>query len=371
MKIPLMRWIDRVVGIILIIPIWLVSLPFPKAKLETKRIMIIKLWALGDSVVLLPAIQEIRKKYPKAKIDVLCRDRVKTVFDGLKFIDEIKSAEPKGLLKLIPKLRSYDVVLDSEPYLNISALLGWWLGKRRIGFSHGVRKLLYTDRVVFNDKQHMVKTYIDLAGPLGITNVPDKLVPLEISRSDVKRVDELFKEWGIKKGDKIVCIAPGAAESARSRIWPAKKYAKVADALVKEFLVKVIITGTKGERFFAENIAKEMKYSPIIATGETSVKQTAEMYRRSSLMIGNDSGPMHLSAAMGAKTIGLFCPNTPVRWAPYGPGNDYVFKPVLPKPCINTHLGQMPDCNDHKHMSLIKSQDVIDKARRMLHAGHH
>jgi heptosyltransferase-2 len=370
MKIPLMRWIDRIVGTILIIPIWLISLPFPKAKLETKRILIIKLWALGDSIVLLPTIQEIRKKYPKSKIHVICRDRVKTVFEGLKFIDEVKSAEPKGLLKLIPKFRSYDVVLDSEPYLNISALLAWWLGKRRIGFSHGVRKLLYTDRVVFNDMQHMVKTYIDLAGPIGITKVPERLVTLVTSAKDEKKVDELFKEWGIKKTDKLVCIAPGAAESARTRIWPAKRFAKVADTLVKEYLVKIIISGTKGERYFAEEIAKNMAYNPIIATGAMNVKEFAAMLRRCSLMIGNDSGPMHLSAAMGAKTIGLFCPNTPVRWAPYGPGNDYVYKPVLPKPCINTHLGQMPDCKGHQHMVNIKSRDVIEKARRMLHAGH-
>ena len=193
MKIPLMRWIDRIVGIILIVPIWFLSLPFPKAKLEPKRILIIKLWAFGDSVVLLPAIRELRKRYPRARIEVLCRDRIKSVFLGIRGINEVRSAEFLSLLALLPRLRKYDVAVDAEPYLNISALLGWWLGKRRIGFSHGIRHLLYTDGVVFNDNQHMVKTYVDLMGPLGVTRVPGRLVPLAVSADDRKKADKFLR----------------------------------------------------------------------------------------------------------------------------------------------------------------------------------
>ena len=371
MSIKLFRWVDRIIGTLLIIPIWLLSLLFPKAKLEPKRILIIKLWAMGESLLTLPLIQSIKKKYPKSTITVLCRDRVKAVYAGQRFIDHVKSAEPFHWLALIPKLRKYDIVFDCEPYLNISALLGWWLGRRRIGFSHGIRSLLYTDKIKYNDQQHITLTYMEMGAPIGVSGIPERLIPIVTSAADEKKVQSLFKEWGIKKGDKIVCIAPGTAESSKSRVWPAKRFAKVADALVKEFLVKIIISGTKGERAYAEEIAKNMHYSPIIATGETNVKEFAAMLKHCALTIGNDSGPMHLSAAMGTKTIGLFCPNTPVRWAPYGPGNDFVYKPVLPKPCINTHLGQMPECKGHNHMSLIKSRDVIEKARRMLHAGHH
>jgi heptosyltransferase-2 len=367
MSIPFYRWIDRIFGTLLILPLWLFSLPFPKARLEPRRILVIKLWAMGESILTLPLIHAIKKKYPKATVTVLARDRVRAVYTGNKDISEVKSSEFFPLLALLPRLRRYDLAIDCEPYLNISALLAWWLGRRRIGFSHGVRSLLYTDKVVYNDQQHITLTYLDMARPLGFAPAqPERLIPIATSRADEKSADQLFKEWGIKKGDKLVCISPGAAESSRGRIWPAKRFAKVADALVKEYLAKIIITGSKGERRLAEDIAKAMHYNVIIAAGETSVKDLAALLKRCTLMVGNDSGPMHLSAAMGTKTLGLFCPNTPVRWAPYGPGNDFVYKPIMPRPCVNTHLGQLPDCKDHKHMSLIMSSDVLEKARRML-----
>ena len=366
MRISLYRWIDRILGTVLVVIFWLFSLPFPKAKLETKRILIIKLWAIGESILTLPLIKAIKKKYPKARIDVLCRDRVKAVYTGNKDITEVRSAEFLDLLRL--KKRSYDVAIDCEPYLNISALYSWWLGKRRIGFSHGIRSLLYTSTVKYNDEQHITLTYLDQGMPLGVEDKPERLVPIVTSRKDEKKVDELFKEWGLKKSDKIVCINPGAAESSKGRMWSAKKFAKVADALIKEFLVKIVITGAKSERNDAETVNNEMQYNVVNAAGETSLKELAVLLKRCKLVISNDTGVVHLSAAMGTKTLGLYCPNTPVRWAPYGPGNDYVYKPMLPKPCINTHLGQLPDCKGHKHMSNITVEDVRQKARRMLHA---
>ncbi len=364
--IPLLRWFDRIVGTLIIIPLWLFSLPFPKAKLEPRRILVIKLWAMGESILTLPLIHAIKKRYPKATITVLARNRVRAVYEDNKDVTHLLSAEPFALFSLIPRLRKYDLVIDCEPYLNISALFAWWLGRRRIGFLHGVRSLLYTDKILFNDQQHEVLTYLEMAQPLGITETPERLVPVETSRVDEKKIDAVCKEWGIKKGDRLVCICPGAAESSRGRIWSPKRFAKVADALVKEFLVKIILIGSKSERPLAEEVAKAMQYTGINAAGETSVKELAALLKRCTLTISNDTGPMHLAAAMGTKTLGLFCPNTPVRFAPYGPGNDFVYKPVLPKPCINVHKGQVPDCKDHKHMSLITTKDVLDMARRML-----
>ncbi len=369
--ISFFRLVDRIVGAILIIPLWLFSLPFPKAKLEPRRILVIKLWAMGESILTLPLIRAVKKRYPSARIDVLCRDRVKAIFSGNKDIADIKSAEFFPLLALIPRLRSYDIVFDCEPYLNESALLAWWLGRRRIGFAHNLRNMLYTDPIAYDDQKHVTRVYVDMAQPLGITGTPERLIPIATSRADEKKIDVLCKEWGVKKGDMILCIAPGAAESARGRIWSPKRFAKVADKLVSEFLVKVIIVGSKGERWLAEDIIKQMKYNAINAAGETSVKELAALLKRCTLMIGNDSGPMHLSAAMGARTIGLFCPNTPVRFAPYGPGNDFVYTPVLEKPCINVHKGQVPDCSDHQHMTKITSEDVLQKARKVLYAGPH
>jgi len=371
MNIPFIRWLDRLLGWLFCPLIWLLSLPFPKKPLQPRRILVIKLWAMGEAVITLPMIRAIKKKYPRAMIDVLCTPRVKDIYTGNKDITFVISKSIPALLLQMFSGRKYDIVIDCEPYLNASAFLAWKLGRRRLGFSHGIRSVLYTDRTKYNDEQHIVHTYIDLVGPLGITEKPERLVPVATSKADEKKINALFKEWGIKPADKLVCINPGAAESSKSRAWPAKRFAKVADALVKEFLAKIVIIGAKSERAEAERVQQAMHYNAINAVGQTSLKELAALLKRCTLTISNDTGPVHLSPAMGTRTIGLYCPNTPVRWAPYGPGNDFVYKPLFPKPCINTHKGQLPDCRNHKHMSLIKSADVIEKARRMLYAAKH
>jgi heptosyltransferase-2 len=371
MKIGFFRWFDRIIGSLLILFFWPASLFFPKFRGEPKRILVIKLWAVGESVLTLPLIQSLKKKYPKASITVLVRDRIRDVFSGQKLISEVCSAEFFPLLRMLAMFRRYDLVFDCEPYLNESALLSFWLGKRRIGFSHGLRSLLYTDRVKYNDEQHVVLAYMDLGKVLGIEEVPKKLVPLATGRTAESKIKRLFNEWGIKNTDRIVCIVPGAAESAKSRMWPAEKFARVADALVREFLVKIIINGTKDERKICEAVREKMHYNAIISAGDTNIKELAVLLKKCALTITNDTGPVHLSPAMGTPTIGLFCPNTPVRFAPYGQGNDFVYKPVLPKPCINVHKGQVPECKNHKHMSLIRVDDVLQKARRLLNAGNH
>ncbi|MEM4265835.1 MAG: glycosyltransferase family 9 protein, partial [Candidatus Woesearchaeota archaeon] len=223
----------------------------------------------------------------------------------------------------------------------------------------------------FNDNQHMVRTYIDLMGPLGVTHVPERLVPLAVSADDKKKAALFLKERGIKPGDRFVVLCPAAGASSRGRIWAPERFAAVGDALVKEFLVKIVLMSGRSEKEFVDAVASKMKHPPVSDVYELNLKQQAAMVSRAALTISNDSGPVHISAAMGTPTLGLYCPNTPVRWAPYGPGNDFVYKPVLPRPCINVHKGQIPDCKGHRHMSLISVDDVLQKARRLLHARHY
>jgi heptosyltransferase-2 len=368
MKTHFSRWFDRIVGSVVIILLWLLSFFFRKPEAAPVNILVIKLWAVGESILTLPLIRALKKKYPGASVTVLARDRIKDVFAGQGFISSIKSAEFVRLFSLLAKFRHYDLVVDCEPYLNLSAILAFWLGRRRIGFSHGLRSILYTDRVKYNDNQHVVLTYMDLGRLVGISEIPGKLIPLAVSGADERRVDALFSEWAIRKGDRVVCIVPGAAESARSRMWPAERFARVADALVKEFLVKIVINGTAGEKAVCEAVRDRMHYAAIVSAGETGISGLAALLKRCVLTITNDTGPVHLSPAMGTPTIGLFCPNTPVRFAPYGPGNDFVYRPVLPRPCIDVHRGIVPDCKSHRHMSLITADEVLQKARSMLHS---
>ena len=74
---------------------------------------------------------------------------------------------------------------------------------------------------------------------------------------------------------------------------------------------------------------------------------------------------MHIAAAMGTRTIGLFGPNTPVRFAPYGPDNQSIYNPLFPHPCINVHKGQIAEC-DHRHMESISVDEVVHALKKMI-----
>ena len=82
-------------------------------------------------------------------------------------------------------------------------------------------------------------------------------------------------------------------------------------------------------------------------------------------MLSSDTGPMHIAAAQKTPTIGLFCPNTPVRFGPLGKKNSYVYKPVTLRPCINVFKYEIPNCKNHPHMKNIKVKHVLEEIEKL------
>ena len=115
--------------------------------------------------------------------------------------------------------------------------------------------------------------------------------------------------------------------------------------------------GLNSEREINKEIKNNMNSKITDLSGQTNLLETFALIDKCKLFISNDSGPMHIAAAQGVKTIGLFGPNLPIRFGPYGPNNIGIRKETM-KPCINVHLGQVPQCG-HDHMSKIKVKDVI------------
>ena len=100
-------------------------------------------------------------------------------------------------------------------------------------------------------------------------------------------------------------------------------------------------------------------------TTNFNLKQSVALVSKLDMMLTIDTGPMHIAAAQGVPTIGLFCPNTPVRFSPLGKKNGFVYKPVRKKPCINVHKGEIPDCNRHGHMRNIQVEDVFEEIEKI------
>ncbi|MBI2653426.1 glycosyltransferase family 9 protein [Candidatus Woesearchaeota archaeon] len=356
---------------------------FKKNKLkDTKRIekiLVIQLWGIGETILALPAIGALRRKFQDAEIGVLVTSRNKDVFFNNKNVNKVITLKlnPFSIINFILKnAKKYDLAIDMEEYLNISAIISFFAGKRAVGYSHNARAKLYTDKVRYNNKQHAVQTFLDLVRALDISYDASKLPELNFSKNDKSIVDKFLKENKIKPNDFIVCVAPGAAESARCRMWPYNRYAEFCDEIIDRRKAKVIFVGALNEVELIEKIQNYMENKNTInAAGKLTLNQLFYLISRANLFIGNDAGPMHIAAAQGVKTIGLFGPNLPVRFGPYGEGNTGLYKGYNCEfsPCINVHLGQVPDClypknsNDYqKCMKNISVNDVLKEVEKLV-----
>ncbi len=371
--INIYKFIDKFVGIPLCILTGMLAKIFPKnTSADFKKILIIKVWALGDSVVSLPLVANLRKNYPYAQIDVLARKRNVDVFKNLPIINNIHLLELGNLKIIIRLVRKYDLVIDTEPYLRLSAILSVMLGKRRIGFAGRARSLVYTDSTHFKQNQHMVENYLDMARILGIDTKTDSLVKLETTAEEKMQVAKFLSAKKIKKSDFLIGICAGVAESARSRMWAEEKYAQVADELIKKYNAKIIFTGGVNEKEQIEKITSRMRYKKLAvnSAGELQLRSVFHLIELCRLFISNDTGPMHIASAQGVATIGLFGPNTPVLWAPFGRKNKSVYHKLECSPCIKNDEGFTPDClretDRYLCMRLITPEDVLKTIREVL-----
>jgi len=346
MSFELERFIDRGIGNALCFALGLPLKLLPKSKIkEPKRILIVKLWALGESVLTLPLIKALHAAYPDAQIDVLVRKRNYAVYKDIPFINQIHLLEKNNLFSVLKLFKKYDWSFDCEPYLRISALLSLHCAKRRFGFSHTFRSWLYTDKVDFNDQQHEVLTFLDLAKSAGIYYNPEKLEKLPYSDKDKEKVESVLKENGVTAEDLLVGMCISVAETSHSRKWPLERFAEVANSLAHKG-AKVFITGSKSE---IEPNEKFKELSPkIINLAGLSVSELFYLCEKARLFISNDTGPMHVAAAQGTKTIGLFGPNLPVRFGPFGRDN-IALRNCDHDPIINVHKGEFLECPNKEH----------------------
>lgn len=360
--VQLQRVIDKYLGGIIIFFLSLFN--FLNKSSKPKKILLIKLWAIGDSVVSLSLVKAINIKF-NTKVDVLIRKRVRDVYEIHDGIGKIIDLDNKNsLFWILKNIRRYDVVFDCEPYLNLSAILSFFLGTKRIGFRNQYRSKIYTDTVLFNKKQHMVQNYLDMIRLFGIKYNTQNLEKLEVDKKIKNKVDIYFKSIGFKKSDLIIGITPGVAESAKSRMWYEERFAKLIDKLKTSLKAKIIFIDSKNNEDIKLKIINHMKTKQDIDGPDFGLKGAFYAISKCNIFISNDTGPMHIAAAQRCKTIGLFGPNTPVLWGPYGKNNISIYKTKL-KPSIQNDKGIFPDKNRSGYMGPISVDDVYNAVKKL------
>jgi lipopolysaccharide heptosyltransferase I len=338
---------------------------------EAPSILVVKLSSIGDVVQALPVAGALRRRFPDTHIAWAVGPAAADVVTGNPQLDEVLviggTGESGAEVRMLPPLASplqlrralhrttYDIALDLQGLLK-SALIARLSGAReRVGYRtlREATCLFYNRRLVPDRRDiHAVESYLDFAEALGAEREP---VEFDIAISDRDRgtVDELLEgENG------FAALIPGARWE--SKLWPAERFAAVADALAGEFGITAVVLGAGRDSQLAAAVGQAASTRVIDLTGKTTLKQAAEVLRRCLVTIGNDTGPLYISAAMGTPTVAVFGPSDARRLGPYGNGHAKIVADVECAPCRNRR------CRPRKCMEAIEPEEVIAAARALL-----
>ena len=356
---------------------------------DSKRILIINPFGIGDLLFTTPLIRALKANYPDCFIGYWCNERAKVILENNNNIDKIFPLSRGDIKKLYKKSwilgfksflklffgikeckfdTSFDLSLDHR-YGLISKLAGV---KERIGYNYKNRGRFLTKKGAlegYHDK-HAIEYYSSLLDYIGIT-VKNKNMELPLSEKALKEADELFSVFGIKNEDLLVGIAPGAGGSwgkdAIYKHWPVLRFAKIADKLAVDFKAKVILLGDNTEMPLAEEIANACENKPINLIGKTGLDTLAAIIKKLNLLISNDGGPMHMAIALGVKTVALFGPVDEKVYGPYPESKDHVVLTVAVecRPCYNNF--RLPVCSmNRKCLDGITVEEVYIKVKDLL-----
>ena len=336
---------------------------------DFRNILLLKPSSLGDIVHAFPTAAALRRRFASASLTWLVKRQWADVLEANPSIDRVLPVDLSlsGWPEAVRAVRAgqFDLVVDLQGLLR-SAILGWLSrAPTRIGFASGREgsPWFYTQKVRVPDPTiHAVDRYLLIARALGA--VPQDPEPLQFSlaidTAAEKRLRQLLNSAGVSSGIALVTINAGARWPTKQ--WPPASFAQVADQLQKEG-IRVAVIGGPDETDPGHAVVRHMTTSPIDLVGKTSIKELIALLRRSCLLITNDSGPMHLAAALNTPVVALFGPTDPGRTGPHGAGH-LVFRSGIPcSPCLSRR------CLNPKALECltsISSEHVFHQALRMV-----
>lgn len=332
-----------------------------------ERILLIKPSSLGDIIHALPTLAAIRKTFPKARISWLVKKEWAPILRRHPMLDEIIEVEFSAakLFRLIGPLRArrFDVVVDLQGLLR-TGVLSWLSGApTRIGFADAREgsSFSYTERIVGPMREmHAVDRYLRLASALGAQERQAEFV-LPDSPDEEGRSQALFTKVGLDGASNVIGIAPSARWVTKR--WAAESFAAVADQLQHEGLHRVVFIGATQEKGDIAQVKQSMRTAAADLTGLTTVGDLPAVMRRLCLLITNDSGPMHVAAAVGTPVVAVFGPTSPACTGPYGDGHTVLTSSVHCRPCFRR---QCDNPNTNECLTSITVDEVVHASRIIL-----
>lgn len=286
--------------------------------------MIVGVNWLGDTLFMTPAIRAIRRRYPSAWLACAVPPRCRELLAGNPHVDAIldfdERAADRGLAgwwRFIQRIRAERVDHCFLLHRSMTRALCVALAgvPQRIGYATWKRRWLLTTAIPppRPDTVHKVDMFLALLAAVGIPS-DGRQYDLVVRAEDRAYARQLLSAAGCDADRPAVALHAGA--NWHLKRWPPGMFARVGDLLTERFGARVLLIGSSDDRPMAEGIARRMQHPPSILAGQTTLPQLAALLGEVGAVISNDSGPLHIAAAVGTKTVGLFGPTKPELTAP-------------------------------------------------------
>lgn len=330
-----------------------------------RRLLVIKLRAIGDVLLSTIVIPNLRKAFPEAAIEFLTEPPAATIVRHNPSLDDVivfdrKSASGAWLMREVRR-RNYDMVIDlfGNPR---TALVTRSSGARyRVGFRFRGRAYAYNILVEpRGGVVHNTQFNLDALDAIGVP-VVDRSTYFPLSDQDIQFADDFF---AANAPEKVPVIAVNSGGGWYTKRWGLDRFAELGNHLSHQYRAKLLLVWGPGERPDVESMRSRMSVEPLVPP-PTTLGQMGALLRRCSLMVTNDSGPMHIAASLGTPVVGIYGPTNPHLQGPYGTDSIVVRNEHLQ--CLGCNLTTCPI--GHPCMMGLSVGKVLEAAGRLLAEG--
>lgn len=326
---------------------------------------------LGDAVMCEPALSDLRDRFPSGRIAILARPGIGELLSGHPALDEVIEYDWRGqhkglmgfrnLIELISEKRFDKAVLFQNAFEAAFIAFGARIPER-IGYATDGRGFLLTKRVPLpvSLRLHQVDYYQTLVSRAFSRLSSERLPVLYVSAVEERTVKARFSQVFPPQEGCLIGINPGSIYGSAKR-WLPERFAAVGSLLIQEMktlhaadrMVRCVILGGPGEEGLGRYIADRIQGETVVLSGQTSIRELMVVMKHCSLLLTNDTGPMHMAQALGVPVLAVFGPTDPETTGPRGTSHEVVRTPVRCSPCM---LRSCPI--DHRCMTGVSVEQV-------------
>ncbi|SMP06726.1 heptosyltransferase-2 [Desulfurobacterium pacificum] len=315
-----------------------------------KKILIFQTAFLGDLILTSPLIKSVKKSFPETEVSLVVRKGFKSVFAQSPYLSEIIEFDKKGIFRFSSFLKSknFDLVISPHRSHRTSLILFLSGIRRRIGFDKSGFAFLYTDRVKhkMEKRVHEIDRNLNLLTPLkNYSLIVDNEPELPISDEEAEKTAKKFK---LEKP--FIVLAPGSVW--KTKAWLSENFAKVGDYFYKQGF-QVVIVGSNKDAPYCQVTEENMKGKAKNLCGKTTLREFFSIIKRASLVISNDSSPVHAAVSFNTPVVEIYGATVPdFGFFPYR--NGIYVEPPIELPCRPCGIHGRKECPE-KHFKCMKS----------------